>query len=97
MKKNLSQCDDVTKRYYYVWISLHSGEKTIKECVKDFAYCCTEKRFHEICFDILQKMEKAGMTFNGKNANRYFELNSRECPPPDRIEQEISRLQKQVR
>ena len=83
------------KKYFYVWISLHSGEKTINSCVKDFAYHCTEERFHEICFSILQNMEKAGMTYNGKNANRYFELNSREVPGPDKIDAEIKRLQRE--
>lgn len=80
------------KKYYYVWISLHSGEKTVNGCVKDFAFHCTKERFHEICFSILQNMEKAGMTYNGKNSNRYFELNSRECPSPDKIGNEIQKL-----
>ena len=80
------------KKYFYVWISLHSGAKTVNPCVKDFAYHCTEERLNEICFAILQKMEKAGMTFNGKNVNRYFELNSRECPSPENIENEIQKL-----
>lgn len=80
------------KKYFYVWISLHSGEKTINGCVKDFAFHCTEKRLNEICFGILQNMEKAGMTFNGKNSKRYFELNSRECPSPEKIGNEIQKL-----
>ncbi len=84
------------KKYYYVWISLHSGEKTINNCVKDCAFHCTEERLHEICFGILQKMEKAGMTFNGKNSNRYFELNFREVPAPNVLEKEIQRLLKTI-
>lgn len=85
------------KKYWYVWISLCSGEKIIQDVVKDWAFYCTEERLHEITFSILKNMEKEKMTFNGKNSQRYFELFSRKAPAPDKIGEEIKKLQKKVR
>lgn len=53
--------------------------------VKDAAYHCTEERFHEICFDICTKLNEAGMSFNGKNANHYYEVVTQEAPSPEEL------------
>lgn len=90
---NLNDLNNVTKKYWYVWISLCSGDKTIQKVVTDKVYLCTERRIHEIVFGILEKMEKKGMTFNGKNLKRYFELQFRNVPSPEEIDSEIAKLQ----
>lgn len=72
------------KKYYYFEIVLCSYEKDIK-VVKDMAYHCTEERMHEIAFDICKKLADAGMSFNGANAHRYFELRTMEVPSPEKL------------
>lgn len=67
------------KKYYYFRIVLQPQNK----CVKDMAYHCTEERMHEIAFDMCQQLDAAGMSFNGKNANHYFELETMEVPSPE--------------
>lgn len=72
------------KKYYYFRIVLCSYDKDIR-VVKDIAYHCTEERMHEISFDICTKLSDAGMTFNGTNAHRYFELRTMEVPSPEEL------------
>ena len=69
------------KKYYYFQIVLQPQNKV----VKDMAYNCTEKRMHEIAFELCTKLEQAGMAYNGKNANHYYEVVSQEVPSPEEL------------
>lgn len=40
---------------------------------------------HEIAFELCTKLEQAGMAFNGKNANHYYEVVSQEVPSPEEL------------
>lgn len=73
------------KKYWYVWITLCSYDKEIR-IVKDAAFHCTEERIREIVFDWLQKLEVAGMTYNGSNAKHHFTLNYQEAPSPEELD-----------
>ena len=79
------------KRYWYLQIVLCSYEKIVK-VVKDMAYHCTEERMHEISCDICNKLNAAGMTFNGTNAGRYFEVRMTEAPAPHELDEIFSNL-----
>lgn len=72
------------KKYWYFQIVLCSYERDVK-VVKDMAYHCTEERMHEIACDICNKMNDAGMSFNGTNIKRYFELRVTEAPAPEEL------------
>lgn len=69
------------KKYFYLKIVLYPQGKT----VKDAAYHCTEERFHEICFDICNKLNEAGMSFDGTNPNHYYEVETMEAPSPEEL------------
>ena len=66
------------EKYYYFRIVLQPQNK----CVKDMALHCTEPRMREIAFGICNGLNEAGMSFNGKNAHHYFELETMEVPSP---------------
>jgi len=72
------------KKYYYFEIVLCSYERDVR-VVKDMAYYCTEERMHEIAFEICKKLDEAGMSFNGANISRYFEVRSTEAPSPEKL------------
>lgn len=72
------------KKYWYLQIVMCSYEKIVK-MVKDMAYHCTEQRMHEIACDICNKLNDAGMSFDGTNAHRYFEVRMKEAPSPDEL------------
>lgn len=72
--QSISDCDDVTKRYYHlIWI-LQPANKV----VKDFVIFVTEKRFHEVCANISLYLLDKGLAYNGKNANRYYDFVTRD-------------------
>lgn len=69
------------KKYYYFRIVLQPQGKIVKDAV----YYCTKERMHEISFDICNKMNNAGLTFNGRNAHHYYDLETIEVPSPDEL------------
>ena len=77
------------KKYFYLKIELCSYDKVVK-VIKDMAYFCTEARMHEIAFEICKKLESAGLTFNGRNVNHYFECSFCEAPSPKELDKIIN-------
>lgn len=69
------------KKYYYFRIILYPQGKM----VKDMAFHCTEQQMHKHAFEICQKLDAAGMSFNGKNANHYYELETMAVPSPKQL------------
>ena len=62
------------KRYYHFLIILQPQNKV----VKDLVLFITEKEYHEKCFNIAENLRKSGMSFNGRNANHYFDFLTRD-------------------
>lgn len=83
------------KKYWYVWVTLCSYDKEIRR-VKDAAFHCTEERIREIVFDWLQKLESAGMTYNGSNAAHHFTLNYQEAPSPEELDEFFQQVESEV-
>ena len=87
---NISETDNTQIRYWEFTIMLYPQEKAVQQVVLKL----TERRMHEKSAQIADGLVKQGMAFNGKNANHYFELVTRELPSPEELEREIARLQK---
>ena len=87
---NISETDNTQIRYWEFTIMLYPQEKAVQQVVLKL----TERQMHEKSAQIADGLVKQGMAFNGKNANHYFELVTRELPSPEELEREIARLQK---
>ena len=91
---NISECDNAKIRYWEFSIVLFPQEKVVNQVVLKL----TERRMHEKSAQIADGLVKQGMAFNGKNANHYFELVTREVPSPEELERLIAaELSKRVR
>ena len=90
---NISECDNTQIRYWEFTIMLYPQEKAVRQVVLKL----TERQMHEKSAQIADGLVKQGMAFNGKNANHYFELVTRELPSPEELEREIARLQRMTK
>lgn len=70
------------KKYFYFKIVLFPQE-TI---VKDFVLHCTEDECHAESFRIVTELDKAGMSYNGKNGHHYYGLFTKEVPSPEELD-----------
>jgi len=86
--QNISETDNEKIRYWEFSIVLFPQEKAVQQVVLKL----TERQMHEKSAQIADGLVKHGMAFNGKNANHYFELITRELPSPEELEREIARL-----
>lgn len=83
---DISECDNKTIRYWEFSIVLFPQEKVVEQLVLKL----TERQMHKKSAEIANKMVENGMAFNGKNANHYFELLTKELPSPEELERLIA-------
>lgn len=88
--QSINDVDNTKVRYWEFSIMLFPQEKTVQQVVLKL----TERQMHEKSAQIADGLAEKGMSFNGKNANHYFELVTRELPSPEELDREIARLQR---
>lgn len=86
---NINETDNTKIRYWEFSIVLYPQEKVVRQIVLKL----TERRMHEKSAQIADGLVRQGMAFNGRNANHYFELVTRELPSPEELERMIAELQ----
>ena len=86
---NINETDNTKIRYWEFSIVLYPQEKVVQQVVLKL----TERRMHEKSAQITDGLARQGMAFNGRNANHYFELVTRELPSPEELERMIAELQ----
>ena len=91
--QNINDVDNTKVKYWEFSIVLFPQEKIVQQVVLKL----TERQMHEKSAQIADGLVKQGMAFNGKNANHYFELVTRELPSPEELEREIARLQRMTK
>ena len=83
---SIEETDNTKIRYWEFSIVLFPQEKVVNQVVLKL----TERQMHEKSAKIAVGLDEQGMSFNGKNANHYFQLVTKELPSPEELERLIA-------